>query len=71
MNAEMQKFIIDCIMQARGDDLLRAKTEFERFSFEDMNKEYYQCGQTPQQILDEYQTHSDRCDEAIDAVRNL
>ncbi len=63
----MKKFIIDCIEQARGDDLQRAKLSFEGL---DMSLEHGQSGRSRQSVLDGYIAHDDKCNAAIDFINN-
>ena len=67
----VQKFVIQCISQARGDDLARAKMAFKGFNTEQMQQQHGQSGHTRKQVLDEYQSHSDMCDAAVRVCKRL
>ncbi len=64
----MKEFIIDCIEEARGDDLIRAERSFSGL---DMSKKHGESGQTRQSVLDGYIAHNDKCNEAIDFIDAL
>ena len=64
-----KEFIINCIEQARGDDLYRAEQSFLGLTVDEMAEEYGESGRTRRQILDDYQSHYDKCDAAIALCR--
>ena len=61
-----QKFIIRCIENARGDDLLRIYQEFRGLN---MSKKHGRSLQTRQQILDGFLAYDKECDDAIALVK--
>lgn len=65
MRDETKKFVLNCIEQHRGDDLVRAKMAFKDCTPEEMNQEHGESGQTRQQILDGYNKRNLQCDNAI------
>lgn len=67
----IKTFVVQCIKQAKGDDLHRAKSAFKNFTHQKMNEEYGQSGKTPQQIIDGYKAHEQKCNAAIEAVERL
>lgn len=67
----IKQFIVDCIEQHRGDDLARAKLAVRGFSSQKMQEKIGQSDQTWQEILYDYQSRNDRCDEAIKFIKRL
>jgi len=67
---ELQDFIVDCINNSRGDDLVRAKRAFSGLSPKAMQEEHGHSRKTRQDILDGYRAHERKCDDAIGFVRN-
>ena len=63
-----KQFIIKCIENSRGDDLVRAKIAFRDFSAEEMKQEYGQSGKTRKEVLGDYWLHDKMCNMAIAAV---
>jgi hypothetical protein len=70
-NSEEQKKIIDICKKALNDDIVRAsddlrraKNEFAWLSNEEMQEQYWQSGQTKQQLVDEYQQSYDEFNNA-------
>lgn len=62
---------LDGLYMMRGDDLERAKAAFKYCTPKEMKQLYGQSGQTRQQILDEYQEHCDRVDEAVRWLKSV
>ena len=67
----MKDFIIDCIEQARGDDLYRAKRAFEYCTNEEMSEEYGSSGKTRTEVLAEYIAHDAKCTCAINWLEKI
>ena len=67
----VKEFVLDCIEQARGDDLARAKAAFRNYTPAQMNETYGLSNQTPQQLLDRYEAHNQKCDAARKTVNTL
>lgn len=66
-----QELAIQAIEQMMGDDLYRAKAAFSRMSAKEMEKMHGESGKTRQQILDEYQAHTAKCEAAEAWLRAL
>lgn len=71
MDAKIKQFITQCIEQCRGDNLYRASHTFKNLTKVEMNEEYGESGQTPQQIIEGYTNHCNKCDEAIKAMSKI
>ena len=68
MNAH-QDLAIRALQNMKGDDLYRAKRAFSGYTQREMQEQHGQGGKTRQQILDEYEAHNRRVDEAIAWVK--
>ena len=68
MNAH-QDLAIRALQNMKGDDLCRAKRAFSGYTQREMQEQHGQGGKTRQQILDEYEAHNRRVDEAIAWVK--
>ena len=66
-----KQFIIDCINQHRGDDLVRTKAAFKNLSPEEMQEHWGLSSQTRQQVLTGLLLREKRCNDAIAAINNL
>jgi hypothetical protein len=56
---------IQGLKRMKGDDLHRARAAFRNYTPEQMQKEYGQSGDTPAQILADYEAYERKIDEAI------
>jgi len=65
----IKQFIIQCIEQAKGDDYIRSKLAFSKYTSEEMQQQHGESGFTRQQILDQYKNHVDKCGLAINTVK--
>lgn len=70
MNPHKQ-LAIRALENMRGDDLVRARRAFSRYTATQMNMPYGQSTQTPAQILREYEKHDREINEAINWIRSL
>ena len=68
---EIKELLKRAVRQHRGDDLIRARIEFENYTEEQMNTYYGASNNTPRQILDDYEDHSKLCDEALAFIECL
>jgi len=61
---------VNALGALKGDDLERAKMSFGRMEPSQLDREYGESGQTPRQILAEYEARNKRVDEAIVIIKN-
>lgn len=61
---QVKQTMLNALRGYRGDDLYRAKAAFRNLSEEQMQEQYGQSGKTRQEIIEGYQAHETRCDEA-------
>ncbi len=71
LKEDMKKFIIEALKNHRCDNLTRAKLAFANYTPKQMNEEYGESGNTPNQIIAGYQEHSDKCDSSIEFIKGL
>lgn len=68
---EHQKLAILALEYMKGDDFYRIKRAFEIYSPEEMKKQHGASGQTREEILKEYESHEQRCIDAINWIKSL
>ena len=68
MNQKMRALILDALRSRKGDDLERARREFDGT---DLDEEYGASGCTKRQILTQYEEDRRQVNEAIAFVMNL
>jgi len=71
VNEQIRKTIIAALYQAMGDDLERAQNAFRNMTREQMQETYGFSEKTRQQIVDGYQAHRDKINEAIKYVEGI
>jgi hypothetical protein len=68
---ETKDYIIKVLTQYKGDDLERARSCFRNLTHEQLCKEYDASGRTCYEILESYQQHINKVDEAIAFIKIL
>jgi hypothetical protein len=63
--------VLRVLKGAKGDDSYRAKMAFRNLSPEQMAKEYGESGKTHYQIIQEYEAHDKKIEEAIKWVTKV
>ena len=61
--------VLGALRNAKGDDTYRAKMTFKNYSPEKMQTEFGMSGKSCSQILQEYEDHDRKIDEAIEWVK--
>lgn len=65
ISKESRELILKALEIYRGDDYYRAKQAFAGYSAEEMKKPYGPNGQTRQDILNSYRSHSEKVSKAV------
>lgn len=68
MDISIKQTILEALRQYEGDDYYRAKAAFSGLTYDQMQEQYGQSGQTKQQILAGYSKHKNNVDIAKDYI---